>query len=101
MKLLIPSQVESSLLSAAQYYEDCRGGLGGVFLERLEQTFQAIRENPLGFPVYEENQPGQSFRRAILRQFPFVVFYSIEPDAIVVLEVAHTSREPGYWNRKE
>ena len=34
------------------------------------------------------------FRRVLVSRFPFSVFYSIEPEAIVVHGVFHSSRDP-------
>lgn len=101
MKLFVPSRVESSLLKSAMYYEECRAGLGSVFLARVDETLQSIRENPNGHPIYEQNRPEQGFRRALLKQFPYIVLYSVEQNGIIVVEVAHTSREPGSWDSRE
>ncbi len=34
---------------------------------------------------------------ALMTRFPFVVFFEVEEDRIVVWAVAHTRRRPGYW----
>jgi toxin ParE1/3/4 len=39
-------------------------------------------------------------RRYVLRRFPYVLVYLVEPGEIVVLAVAHTHRRPGYWRRR-
>jgi hypothetical protein len=36
-------------------------------------------------------------RRAVVRHHPFVIVYSIFPDQLVIVAVAHTSKLPGYW----
>ncbi|MBY0228599.1 MAG: type II toxin-antitoxin system RelE/ParE family toxin [Gemmataceae bacterium] len=40
-------------------------------------------------------------REAILIRHPYSVIYRVEEDGIVlVVAVAHSSREPGYWQRR-
>jgi len=51
-----------------------------------------IGENPERFPVWR-----QTWRRALLHRFPYVVFFMIDEDRVVVWAVAHTKRRPGYW----
>jgi adenylate cyclase len=31
------------------------------------------------------------------RRFPYAVFFDIEPQRLVVMAIAHSSRRPGYW----
>lgn len=36
-------------------------------------------------------------RRRVVRRFPYVVIYLVEPEHIEVLAVFHTSRDPKQW----
>jgi len=36
-------------------------------------------------------------RRALVRRFPYGVFYVVEGQALLVLAVAHVRRQPAYW----
>jgi hypothetical protein len=38
-----------------------------------------------------------SFRRALLRRFPYCVFYSIEGEEAVVVGCFHAHRDPEVW----
>ena len=43
-----------------------------------------------------------STRRFLLRQFPFILIYrELTSGAIQIVAVAHTSRKPGYWKRRQ
>jgi hypothetical protein len=46
--------------------------------------------------AWTEIEPG--VRRVVLRRFPYALIYAIKPQEILVLAVAHHSREPGYWH---
>jgi plasmid stabilization system protein ParE len=71
------------------YYESQREGLGLEFRVTIEQYFQRISDNPEWFPKIR----GEVRRAVILRRFPFVIHFLIEPERIVILSVFHTSRE--------
>lgn len=77
---------------AAIYYEERRPGLGLEFVAAIDRIVLDIGENSERFPAWR-----QSWRRGLLRRFPFVVFFEIEEDRVSVLAVAHAKRHPGYW----
>src|ERR1700733_13358273 len=79
------------------WYEEQKPGLGDVFLERVEECLTAIRRSPKAFQPISKDA-----RRAIVKQFPYVVFYRIETRTIYVYSVFHTSQDPDKWmNRLE
>jgi plasmid stabilization system protein ParE len=39
-------------------------------------------------------------RRAVVRRFPFGVFYKVEEASIVVVAVMHGSRHPKQWKQR-
>jgi plasmid stabilization system protein ParE len=73
------------------------------YLERSPEAargFDAEFERALGeiakAPQRWAPGPHQT-RRFLLRRFPYLVIYRESGETILVLAVAHTSREPGYW----
>jgi toxin ParE1/3/4 len=87
--------VEFDVESAFDWYESEEPGLGMDFLEQLRAAYRRILENPLG---YQELRSG--IRRALTRQFPYAVYFSIEADTILILAVLHTARDPAEWQRR-
>jgi len=83
------------LVAAAKYYECQRHGLGRRFLRAVHGALAQISGNPERFPFYE--RPARACR---VVGFPYRVVYEDLPDAIYVVAVAHTRREPGYWRRR-
>ncbi len=78
--------------SAYEWYEEQKVGLGDAFLARVEDCLGNIQRSPKAFqPV------GNNARRAIVKQFPYVVFYRIEHKVIYVYAVFHTSQDPKKW----
>lgn len=40
------------------------------------------------------------YRRAVVRRFPYVIFYDVEPERIVVYAVFHCSQDPSKWKAR-
>lgn len=54
-----------------------------------------MADNPSLFQVVYKNT-----HRAIVHRFPFVIYYYIEDDAIIVIGVIHGSRHPRNWKQR-
>jgi len=79
----------TELSDAAAWYEAQKPGLGAEFTAAVDQILSRVTENPQRFrPV----RP--SVRRALLRRFPYAIHYAVESEAIVILAVFHTRRDP-------
>jgi len=82
-------------LEAVQYYESCQKGLGRRFHFIVQSSIKKISENPFMFRVLKV-----PFRRFLLSKFPYMIIYSIEPDHIRIMAIAHCKRKPEYWNKR-
>jgi toxin ParE1/3/4 len=85
------------LEEAAAWYEARRPGLGFEFAAEIERVVASVAERPLAFPRWKGEDP---VRRALASRFPYAVFFDIEPQRIVVMAIAHSSRRPGYWGAR-
>lgn len=77
---------------AAYYYETAVNGLGKEFLDEISHATEFMKRNPLACPLVFVNA-----RRMVLNRFPYSLFYSVLPDKIWILSVAHQKRRPLYW----
>ena len=92
LTLVYRLRVGRDLAGAFTYYEEQVEGLGERFLSAVDSTFDAIERYPEMFAkVHGE------VRRAIISQFPYAIFYRIEPKRVVVFRVLHTARDPKAW----
>ena len=83
------------MIEAALFYETAAAGLGDDFLDDVQHAIDAARVNPgLGVTV------AYSFRRILVRRFPFSIIYVAEGTHIVVVAVAHQRRAPNYWKAR-
>jgi plasmid stabilization system protein ParE len=88
-------KAEEEAQRAAKWYEERSQGLGAAFLELVEQILTEISENPFRFPVVYGD-----IRRALLKRFPYGVFFRIRPSRIRVIAIMHLSRNPERWQKR-
>jgi plasmid stabilization system protein ParE len=92
LRLVYRGRVGRDLSNAFAYYEEQVEGLGERFLSAVDSAFDAIERYPEMFAKVHRD-----VRRAIISQFPYAVFYRIEPDRVIVFRVLHTARDPRAW----
>lgn len=92
MRLVFSPEARWEFEAAERYYEVQVAGLGKVFREEVRAGLRRIRSWPLACPVERG-----TIRRAVLGRFPYKLLYSVEPEVIYVLAVAHQHRQPDYW----
>jgi toxin ParE1/3/4 len=85
----------AEFLAAVEYYEDCQAGLGRRFRDAVEAEVAAITEMPFRFRVLRF-----PFRRCLVPNFPYGIIFTIEPDNILIMAVAHAKRKPDYWRAR-
>jgi toxin ParE1/3/4 len=91
-KVIVQPQSELDIEAATLWYEGQVPGLGSRFLAELNRVFLRIEENPLQFPQLEN-----AVRRALLRQFPYGVYFLVDSEHIPILAVLHLHRQPSMW----
>lgn len=89
MKLSYTNRSKEDLDIAIAWYEKQRRGLGFEFLDCVEVAIKSIEQSPELYRIYYSQ-----FRGCIVRRFPFVIFYTIEGDAIIVHSVFDSRQDP-------
>jgi len=77
------------------WYERRRAGLGEEFLSSLDACVEGIRRWPRMYALVH-----MGFRRALIRRFPYAVFYEHTDTVVTVSAVFHTSRNPDKWRQR-
>jgi toxin ParE1/3/4 len=89
------SIADDEMSEAAVFYESRCIGLGSNFLDDVRQAIDRLRVHPeTGVEV------GGGLRSTLLHRFPFNLIYALEPDAVLIVSVAHHRRRPGYWRSR-
>ncbi|HYV38321.1 MAG TPA: type II toxin-antitoxin system RelE/ParE family toxin [Gemmataceae bacterium] len=65
------------------------------FRREMRRVLTAIAKTPESFPALDDD-----YRYALLRRFPFMIVFQIQPERVFVVAVAHTSRKPDYWRNR-
>ena len=94
-QFLIRPEAEAEIAEAFNWYEDQVVGLGEAFLLCLDAAFSAIVRNPLQFPRVHS-----IVRCALMRRFPYEIFFVNDTERIVVLSVFHAKRNPKRWKER-
>ena len=80
---------ELDLETIEDWNDGQRSGLGLEFRDAVDALIARIADNPLAYP---DRYRGS--RRALLRRFPYVVWYRVLDDSVVVLACVHGKRDP-------
>ena len=90
--LIFLRRAQQEISDAIEWYEMRQVGLGKKFLTEIEDELQRISDNPLLYPGSDETPT--TYRRAVLKKFPFVIIYSSKKDDILIHSVFHTHLNP-------
>ena len=91
MKILYVPEVTLDLTEARDWYENRSDGLGEEFIRMAYAAFSELKE----FPEKYEEVHG-AMRRALLRRFPYSIYYQCSSDAVTVYGVFHSARNPDW-----
>ena len=90
--VLFTQGLRAELIEAQDWYEGEASGLGQRFRQAIDAMVARMRDNPRQFPTVFKN-----VRRALLRRFPYSLFFVIEDDILIVIACFHASRDPSHW----
>jgi plasmid stabilization system protein ParE len=83
---------ESRLDSAIEWYESRSPGSGMRFSRAIQRLIRRIGATPHSFEVTY-----RGVRQAIVRGFPFAVYFRESDGKVFVLSIIHISRDPQAW----
>ncbi len=88
-QIIIRPEAENDIEETFSWYEEQSIGLGMEFIRCMDAAIDLITRTPEIYQkVYKE------VRRALIRRFPYGLFYLIENDKIIILALLHAKRDP-------
>lgn len=96
MTIVYEAPAEQELASAARYYAHISAALAERFVVEFDAAAARILERPKAWPPLSKG-----FRRCLLTDFPYQIVYKSDGEIIRVYAVAHLSRRPNYWRKRE
>jgi plasmid stabilization system protein ParE len=88
-------QAEEEARAAQRWYQGQRPGHGPRFAGAIDEVLRRIVANPMAFPLVHGE-----VRRAVVRQFPYGVYFRVHAGEIVILAVMHGRRNPRRWQSR-
>ena len=93
--LSIRKEAEADIAEAYQYYEKCHKDLGGDFVLCIEESLSRITNNPRQYKTVHKN-----VHRALIRKFPYGIYYVLSDENISVIGVLHARKNPKHWQAR-
>jgi plasmid stabilization system protein ParE len=94
-KVVFRKQARLEFDEAGNWYEKERLGLGMEFLDEIQLLIQRIASTPEQFPMLYRD-----VRKAVVRRFPYCIYFRERDQRIVVLAVFHSARNPAVWQQR-
>lgn len=94
-RLVLEPAAEHDLADALAWYDAHAPGLGSGFLRAVGEVFELIERAPLHYRLERGD-----VRKAIVARFPYVVLFVDLTEALSVVAVFHTSRDPAIWYQR-
>jgi plasmid stabilization system protein ParE len=85
----------SDLQDARSWYAERGRNLADRFVQSFEAVLRNLEAHPEAYPVIH-----RQVRRALLRDFPYCVFYVSESEGPLVVGCFHARRDPAAWRRR-
>lgn len=92
MQVVVRPAAAADIDEAFLWYEGQRAGLGHEFLAAAQTLIDAVARYPLRYPMVRRDT-----RRALLRRFPYAVYFRTYDEVIVVVACMHGRRDPRRW----
>jgi plasmid stabilization system protein ParE len=94
-RLRLTPEAERDVDAAHLWYHRQARDRAAAFLAAVNACLAVIQRHPQAFTLVDP-----TMRRALVRRFPYSIFYEIEPQQIIVYGVFHGARDPDAWKRR-
>jgi len=94
-QVVFTPEADNDVVESYRWYEEREPGLGEEFLRCVEASILAIQRHPHLYPVAVDQ-----FRRALIRRFPYEIFYEAYENLLTVYSVFHCSQDPNKWRER-
>ncbi len=88
----VSQRAQKEIAEAFLWYEDKQVGLGKKLLQLFDDKIAILQKNPNQYPAVHK-----SIRRALIKKFPYSIFYTVDSERIEILAFFHLKRNPIRW----
>ena len=97
MSLRLLPDAQDDVARAVAWHESQRAGRGQACADAIEAAFRSIESFPRIGTEVTPAVAGREVRRFVVQRFPYVVFYEVNGDDVLVLAVPYQRQRPGGW----
>lgn len=88
-------EADAEFHEALEWYAHQRVGLDAEFMRCVDVLMARIERHPQQFPVIL-----RGVRRALVKRFPYAIFFEANEREIMILAVFHVRRNPDVWKAR-
>ena len=88
-RLIVLPFAELDIKDSVDYYKQVSDDLKESFIATLTTSFNNIFKNPLAYPKVKHE-----IRKCVISDFPFCIYFVDQVDAIFIIAVFHSKRNP-------
>jgi len=94
-RLRLTPEAELDVDNAHLWYHRQAPRLAAEFLSAIDASLASIQRYPKAYALVDATT-----RRALVRRFPYAIFYAVAAREIVVYAIFHGARDPRTWRRR-
>lgn len=91
-RIILSPDARAAIRSAARWYQREDISLAFRFVAATKATLDRVAQNPKAFMLV-----GPTIRRALIRKFPYAVYFTLTADFVFVRAVIHQRRRGSFW----
>ena len=95
LPIVLDPEAQAEFDEAYDFYEGRRSCLGELFADAVQAILDRIGQMPHIHQIVV-----QDIRRAVVRGYPYCVYYREELTLVRVLSVFHSKRDPAIWKAR-
>jgi plasmid stabilization system protein ParE len=95
LPIFVDPRAEEDIDAAVQWYAIERLDLASEFLNAIDDVFVFIGQFPKASPEVDSG-----IRRALVKKFPFCIYYTVNNGYLTVFAVLHIRRSPDTWQER-
>lgn len=99
-RLRILDEASEEAIEAAVWYEQQRPGLGREFGVALNAALDLLEEDIVPLTNLTGSVGARGVQRLAMGRFPYDIVVRVAGNEVVVIAIAHQSRQPGFWRRR-
>jgi mRNA-degrading endonuclease RelE of RelBE toxin-antitoxin system len=86
-------EAREEYFSSIDFYNEHTPDLGTAFIEEIERSISIISGHPKRWKIIKKG-----VRKYNVHRFPFSILYVIDSNVIYIVAIAHSKRNPDYWD---